>query len=310
MPDPKHAPLTLRDAVLQSAARLDEADLSYGHGTDNPLDEAAWLVGHTLGLASHELDRHLARELTAAEHAAATQIVDTRISTRKPAAYLLKEAWFAGLKFYVDERVIVPRSLIGEQIPDRFQPWLRPEGVRRVLDMCTGSGCIAIAVAEAFPEARVDALDISTDALDVARINIAYYALEQRVHLIQSDLYTAIPNERYDLIVTNPPYVDSRDMAELPAEYQHEPELALASGASGLNAILHILAGAAAHLQRDGLLIAEVGNSCAGLQQCLPGVPFTWLASTSGDESVFLLSAADLAAHQPVITAARATLAE
>ncbi len=308
MPDPNHAPLTLRDAVLQAAARLDSADLSYGHGTDNPLDEAAWLVGHTLGLASHELDRHLARKLSAAERQAVTEIIDARISTRKPAAYLLKEAWFAGLRFYVDERVIVPRSLIGESILDGFQPWVQAERVQRVLDLCTGSGCIAIAIAEAFPGAQVDAVDISADALAVARINVAHYGLEQRVRLIQSDLFTALAGERYDLIVTNPPYVDSRDMAELPAEYRHEPELALASGSSGLDAILHILAEAPAHLQPDGLLVAEVGNSCVALQQRLPTVPLTWLTTSTGDESVFLLSAAELARYQAVIAAERASL--
>ncbi len=308
MPDPKHAPHTLRDVVLQAAARLDQADLSYGHGTDNALDEAAWLVGHTLGLASHELDQHLTRRLTPAEHKAVDEIIGARIATRKPAAYLLKEAWFAGLRFYVDERVIVPRSLIGESLLDGFQPWVKTENVRRVLDLCTGSGCIAIALAEAFPDARVDAVDISADALDVARINVAHYGLEQRVRLIQSDLYAALAGERYDLIVTNPPYVDSRDMTELPAEYRHEPELALASGTSGLNAILHILAEAPAHLQPEGLLVAEVGNSCITLQQRLPTVPFTWLTTSTGDESVFMLTAAELTQYQPVFAAERASL--
>jgi ribosomal protein L3 glutamine methyltransferase len=308
MPDPNHASLTLRDAVLQAAARLDSADLSYGHGTDNALDEAAWLVGHTLGLASHELDQHLTRKLTAAEHKAVAEIIDARITTRKPAAYLLKEAWFAGLRFYVDERVIVPRSLMGEFILDAFQPWVNPASVHRVLDLCTGSGCIAIAIARHFPDARVDAVDISADALAVARINVAHYGLEQRVRLIQSDLYAALAGERYDLIVTNPPYVDSRDMAELPAEYRHEPALALASGASGLDAILHILAEAPAHLQPGGLLVAEVGNSCVALQQRLPTVPLTWLTTSTGDESVFLLSAAELTRYQAVFAAERASL--
>ena len=308
MSDPKHTPPTLRDAVLKAAARLDSAGLSFGHGTDNALDEAAWLVGHTLGLVSHELDQHLARRLTPKEQAAVTQILDARIATRKPAAYLLREAWFAGLKFYVDERVIVPRSLMGEFILDAFQPWVRADRVRRVLDLCTGSGCIAIAAAGAFPRARVDAVDISPDALDVARINVAHYGLEQRVRLIQSDLYTALAGERYDLILTNPPYVDSRDMAELPQEYRHEPALALASGASGLDAILTILAEAPAHLHPDGQLVAEVGNSCVTLQQRLPQVPFTWLTTSSGDESVFLLSAAELLRYQALFAAQRAAL--
>lgn len=308
MSDPNRAPHTLRDAVLQAAARLDDVDLSYGHGTDNALDEAAWLVGHTLGLASHQLDQHLERRLTPAEREAVTRIIDARIATRKPAAYLLQEAWFAGLKFYVDERVIVPRSLIGESILDGFQPWVRPERVRRVLDLCTGSGCIAIAIAKAFPDAQVDAVDISADALDVARINIEHYELGRRVRPILSDLYAALDGERYDLIVTNPPYVDSRDMAELPEEYRHEPALALASGHSGLDAILHILAEAHAYLQPTGVLVAEVGNSCLALQQHLPTVPFTWLTTSTGDESVFLLSAAELTRYQSAFATARASL--
>ena len=308
MSDPKRAPHTLRDAVLQAATRLEDADLSYGHGTDNALDEAAWLVGHILGLASHQLDQHLDRRLTPTEREAVTRIIDARIATRKPAAYLLREAWFAGLKFYVDERVIVPRSLIGESILDGLQPWVRAERVRRVLDLCTGSGCIAIAIAQAFPKAHVDAVDISVDALDVARINIEHYGLGQRVRPIQSDLYTALGDERYDLIVTNPPYVDSRDMAELPEEYRHEPALALASGNSGLDAILHILAEAHTYLQPNGLLVAEVGNSCVALQQHLPTVPFTWLTTSTGDESVFLLTAAELTQHQSVFTTVRASL--
>lgn len=308
MSNPNHPPHTLRDAVLQAAARLDDVDLSYGHGTDNALDEAAWLVGHTLGLASHQLDQHLERRLTPTEREAVTRIIDARIATRKPAAYLLKEAWFAGLKFYVDERVIVPRSLIGESILDGFQPWVRPERVRRVLDLCTGSGCIAIAIAKAFPDAHVDAVDISADALDVARINIGHYELGQRVRPILSDLYAAIDGERYDVIVTNPPYVDSRDMAELPQEYRHEPALALASGHSGLDAILHILAEAHTYLQPDGVLVAEVGNSCISLQQHLPTVPFTWLTTSTGDESVFLLSAAELAQYQSAFATTRAAL--
>lgn len=308
MPDPKRAPLTLRDAVLQTTARLDSANLSYGHGTDNALDEAAWLVGHTLGLASHELDQHLTRKLTPLERKAVEQIIDARIATRKPAAYLLKEAWFAGMRFYVDERVIVPRSLLGESILDRFQPWVRPERVRRVLDLCTGSGCIAIAIAATFPDAQVDAVDISADALEVAHINVAHYHLEQRVRLIQSDLFAALAGERYDVIVTNPPYVDSHDMATLPQEYRHEPELALASGRSGLDAILRILVEAPGHLQPDGLLVAEVGNSCVTLQQRLPNVPLTWLTTSTGDESVFKLNADELRRYQPDFSAARLSL--
>ena len=304
MPKPYgRVPCSIKDFILQAEARLDQADLAYGHGTDNPLDEAAWLVGRTLGLAPHELDTHLDRVLTPPEQAAVRQIIDARIATRKPAAYLLKEAWFAGLRYYVDERVIVPRSLMGELILDGFQPWVAPDQVRRVLDLCTGSGCIAIAAALAFPQAQVDAIDISADALAVARINVAGHGLEHRVRIIESDLYAALTGARYDLIVSNPPYVDALDMAALPPEYRHEPPLALASGASGLDAIVRILSAAAAHLQPGGILVAEVGNSCDALQKYYPTVPFTWLATASGDDSVFMLSAQELARYQAVFIA-------
>ena len=292
-------PCSVKDFILQGETRLGQADLAYGHGTDNPRDEAAWLVGRTLGLAPHELNAHLDRVLTPAEQAAVRQIIDDRIATRKPAAYLLKEAWFAGLRFYVDERVIVPRSLMGELILDAFQPWVATDSVRRVLDLCTGSGCIAIAAALAFPEAQVDATDISADALAVARMNVAGHRLEQRVRIIESDLYAALAGERYDLIISNPPYVDALDMAELPLEYRHEPPLALASGASGLDAIIRILAAAAAHLQPGGILVAEVGNSCVALQERYLEVPFTWLATASGDDSVFMLTVEELVRYQP-----------
>jgi len=209
----------------------------------------------------------------------------------------LHEAWFAGLKFYVDERVIVPRSLIGDFIHEQFQPWIDPARVRRILDLCTGSGCIAIAAALAFPQAQVDGADISTDALAVARINVARYDLEARVQLVQSDLYAGLAGRRYDLILTNPPYVDAADMAALPDEYRHEPALALASGDHGLDAILHILAHAPAHLEPGGVLVAEVGNSHVALAQRFPDVPFVWLTSASGDESVFLLTAEELGRH-------------
>ena len=304
MPKPSgRIPYSVKDFILQGEVRLRQADLAYGHGTDNPRDEAAWLVGRTLGLAPHELDAHLDRVLTPTEQAAVRQIIDARIATRKPAAYLLKEAWFAGLRFYVDERVIVPRSLMGELILDALQPWVATEHVRRVLDLCTGSGCIAIAAALAFPEAQVDATDISADALAVARINVAGHRLEQRVRIMESDLYTALAGVRYDLIVTNPPYVDAMDMAGLALEYRHEPPLALASGASGLDAIVRILAAAAAHLRPGGILVAEVGNSCVALQECYPDIPFTWLATASGDDSVFMLTVEELVRYQALFAA-------
>jgi ribosomal protein L3 glutamine methyltransferase len=290
-------PRTVRDFILWAERRFDKAGLYFGHGTDNARDEAVWLVIATLHIPYDGLDAQADRQLNAAEQQAMRALIETRIDTRKPLAYLLHEAWFAGLKFYVDEHVIVPRSLIGDFIPERFQPWVDPARVHRILDLCTGSGCIAIAAARAFPQAQVDAVDISTDALAVARINVERYGLGARVQLVQSDLYRGLAGQRYDLILTNPPYVDAADMAALPAEYRHEPALALASGEHGLDAILHILAHAPAHLNPGGTLVAEVGNSHAALAARFPEVPFVWLTSASGDESVFLLSAEELGRH-------------
>jgi len=287
-------PRTVRDFILWAERRFDKARLYFGHGTDNARDEAAWLVIATLRIPYDDLDAHADRQLNAAEQQAIRALVETRIGTRKPLAYLLHEAWFAGLKFYVDERVIVPRSLIGDFIHVQFQPWIDPACVHRILDLCTGSGCIAIAAALAFPQAQVDGADISADALAVAHINVERHGLGARVQLVQSDLYQGLAGRRYDLILTNPPYVDAADMATLPDEYRHEPTLALASGEQGLNAILHILAQAPAHLNPGGTLVAEVGNSHVALAERFPDVPFVWLTSASGDESVFLLSAEDL----------------
>jgi ribosomal protein L3 glutamine methyltransferase len=290
-------PHTVRDFILWAERRFAEAKLYYGHGTDNARDEAVWLVIATLHILYDDLDAQAERRLNAAEQRVVHELVEARISTRKPLAYLLHEAWFAGLKFYVDERVIVPRSLIGDFIHEQFQPWIDPARVHRILDLCTGSGCIAIAAALAFPQAQVDGADISADALAVARINVEQHGFAARVQLVQSDLYSGLAGRRYDLILTNPPYVNAADMAALPDEYRHEPALALASGEQGLNAILHILAHAPAHLNPGGALVAEVGNSHVALAARFPEVPFVWLTSVSGDESVFLLSAEELDRH-------------
>lgn len=293
----KARPHTLRDFILWTERRFRQAKLYFGHGTDNARDEAAWLVSSVLAIPFAELDAHAQRQLTDPERKALNDLAEARTVTRKPLAYLLHEAWFAGLKFYVDERVLVPRSLTGEFIRGRFQPWVDDRRVRRILDLCTGSGCIAIAAALGFPDAQVDAADISDDALDVARINIREHQLVERVHPIQSDLFQALSGRRYDLIITNPPYVDRADMATLPKEYRHEPNLALASGELGLDAIVGILARAALYLNPEGMLIAEVGNSCTALQKTFSDVPFKWLTTASGDESVFLLTAAQLKKH-------------
>lgn len=297
-------PRNLRDHVLWAERRFDKAGLYFGHGTDNARDEAAWLAMNVLDIPHEALDAQASRTLTPAEAEKFRALAEQRIATRKPLAYLLHEAWFAGLKFYVDERTIVPRSLIGDFVHDRFAPWIKPEGVTRILDLCTGSGCIAIAAAFAFPEAKVDAADISRDALAVARVNVERYQLSGRVELLESDLFSNLPGRRYDLILTNPPYVDARDMAALPDEYRHEPELALASGKSGLDDIIRILAVAPEHLTPGGALIAEVGNSCTALARRFPAVPFVWLTSPAGDESVFLLGEEELRRHAARFAAA------
>jgi len=298
-------PRTVADFIGWTERRFAAAGLYFGHGTDNPLDEAAWLVGSALKLTPHELEEHLEDAPAPPQQDTIRALVDSRIRTRQPLAYLLKEAWFAGLKFYVDERVIVPRSLTAEFIAERFQPWIDPARVRRVLDLCTGSGCMAIACACAFPDASVDAADISDAALAVARINVENHGLSERVRLLRSDLVSALKDERYDLIVTNPPYVAQVEMATLPPEYRHEPALALASGAQGLDAVTRILADAPAHLNPGGILVAEVGNSAERLQEKFPSVPFTWLTTSAGDESVFLLTAELLQQYHATFTSAR-----
>jgi ribosomal protein L3 glutamine methyltransferase len=298
-------PRTVADFIGWTEQRFAGAGLYFGHGTDNPLDEAAWLVGSALKLTPPELEEHLEDELTPPQQDAIRALVDSRIRTRQPLAYLLKEAWFAGLKFYVDERVIVPRSLTAEFIAEQFQPWIDPVRVRRILDLCTGGGCMAIACTYAFPEASVDAVDISDAALAVARINVENHGFNERVRLLRSDLFSALKDERYDLIVTNPPYVAQVEMAALPPEYRHEPTLALASGAQGLDAIIRILAEAPSHLNPGGILVAEVGNSAERLQEKFPAVPFTWLITSAGDESVFLLTTEQLRQYHATFTSAR-----
>ena len=293
------------DVIRWVEQQLSQADLYFGHGTDNALDEAAWLVGAALGVSPYELDAHLDDELTTAQQTTVRELLDSRVGTRKPLAYLLKEAWFAGLKFYVDERVIVPRSLTAEFITEQFQPWIDPARVQSVLDLCTGSGCMAVALAKAFPEAQVDAVDISEDALAVARINVENHGLRERVRLIRSDLFEALASKRYDLIVTNPPYVGQNEMTTLPPEYRHEPALALASGEDGLTAVTRILAEAASHLNSGGILVAEVGNSAEVLQEKFVAVPFTWLVTSTGDESVFLLTVEQLQQHRAILASAR-----
>lgn len=295
---------TAAETIRAVAHRFQRAKLYFGHGTETAQDEAAWLVSHVLRIAPDRLAGWLNKPVPPAALKKIETLTAVRIKTRQPLAYLLKEAWFAGQKFYVDERVIVPRSLTGEFILEQFQPWIEGKRVRRILDLCTGSGCMAIACARAFPKAQVDAADISREALAVARLNVKRHRLGRRVKLVHSDLFKSLKGRKYDVIVTNPPYVARAEMKNLPHEYRREPELALVSGRQGLDAIVRILAEAPQHLNPGGILVGEVGNSAVTLQKKFPSVPFMWLTTSAGDESVFLLTAEELARHRHAVKSA------
>jgi ribosomal protein L3 glutamine methyltransferase len=287
--------LTLRDWLRYAVSTFSEAKLSFGHGSLSAYDEAAYLILHTLHLPLDTLDPFLDAKLTAQEKATLLELLKRRVEQRIPAAYLTHEAWLGEFKFYVDERVIVPRSFIAELLRERLFPWVADaDNTTAVLDLCTGSGCLAILAAHAFPNALVDAVDLSPAALQVAKRNVADYELQDRINLIQSDLFTQLSGKQYDIIISNPPYVDAASVSELPAEYLHEPKLALGSGSDGLDATREILKQAAAHLTPHGILIVEIGHNRDVLEAAYPDLPFTWLEVSAGDQFVFLLHRNDL----------------
>ena len=290
--------LSVRDYIRWAASRFNEMQSHFGHGTDNAWDEGAYLVLGALHLPWDVDPAALDARLTLPERRHVIEMIEKRAQHRVPVAYLIKEAWFAGLSFYVDERVLVPRSPIAELIDRAFTPWLVAEEVNDVLDLCTGSGCIGIACAQAFPEASVDLVDISSDALEVAGINIERHHCADRVQLIQSDLFAELAGKQYDLIVTNPPYVDAKDLASMPKEFSHEPKQGLDGGIDGLDLVREILANAADHLTEYGVLVGEVGNSQVALAAAFPDVPFLWLDFEHGGHGVFVLTAGQLAQHQ------------
>jgi ribosomal protein L3 glutamine methyltransferase len=285
----------VRVLIERGARRLRRAGVFFGHGTDNAFDESAALVFHALGLSPQAGAKVYAKRVSAQRQREVQDLFARRIEARVPAVYLTGETWFAGLPFYVDQRVLIPRSPIAELIERQFAPWIDPRRVRRILDLGTGSGCIAIACAKAFPRAKVDAVDISEDALEVAGINVRRHRLGKRVRLLKSDHFSALRRQSYDIIVTNPPYVGERELEGLPPEYRHEPRIALAAGRAGLDSVRTILREAGGHLQARGLLIVEVGNTETAVRRAFRQFPFVWLDFERGGGGVFLLTAEQLA---------------
>lgn len=286
---------TIRDLLRYAVTRFNRAQLFFGHGSSNAFDEAAYLILHTLKLPLDKLDPFLDARLLPDEVGAVLKALGRRATDRVPAAYITNEAWLGDYRFYVDERTIVPRSFIAELIPDQFAPWVEDaDGVANILELCTGSGCLPIMLADAFPNAQVDAVDISPDALAVARRNVDDYHLQDRITLIESDLYAKVPKKKYDLIVTNPPYVNSGSMDNLPQEYLREPRIALAGGADGMDLVRRIVAGAGERLTKEGVLVVEIGNEREFAEAAFSDLELTWLSTSAGDDMVFLVTADQL----------------
>ena len=290
-----HAFHTLRDLLRHAVTRFNTEGLFFGHGSSNAYDEAAYLLLHTLKLPLDKLDPFLDARLLPQEIEALLALIERRCSERLPAAYLTNEACLGDYRFYVDARVIVPRSFIAELIPEQFQPWIAdPWSVTEVLELCTGSGCLAIMLADAFPHAKIDAVDLSHEALEVARRNVDDYQLQERVSLYESDLYIQLPTKKYDLIVSNPPYVNTTSMGKLPAEYRHEPRLALAGGDDGMDIVRTIIEQAPAHLSEEGLLVIEIGHERAFFEAAFPELEPIWLDTAEASDQILLLSRGQL----------------
>jgi ribosomal protein L3 glutamine methyltransferase len=287
---------TPRDLLRYAVTRFNTAKLFFGHGSAEAFDEAAYLILHTLRLPLDKLDPFLDAKLLAEEVIQVMAVIERRTTERVPAAYITNEAWLGSYNFYVDERVLVPRSFIAELVPQQFAPWVSdPDAVENVLELCTGSGCLAIMLADAFQNAVVDAVDISTDALAVAERNIRDYKLEGRVNPIESDLYENVPFKKYDLIITNPPYVNAESMKKLPPEYLREPQIALAGGADGMDLVRKIVEGAAERLTPEGILVVEIGNEREFAEAAFADLDLTWVTTSAGDDQVFLITADQLA---------------
>lgn len=295
MSSPSSTFSTLRDLLRHAVTRFNTEGLFFGHGSADAFDEAAYLLLHTLRLPIDKLDPFLDARLLPEEIERVLMVIERRSVERVPASYLTNEAWLGEYRFYVDERVIVPRSFIAELIPEQFAPWINdPDSIENILDLCTGSGCLPVLLADAFPDARIDAVDISADALAVAERNVATYGMEQRINLVESDLYTALPQKKYDLIISNPPYVNSASMDKLPQEYLQEPRIALAGGTDGMDLVRQIVAGAASRLTSRGVLIVEIGNERAYAEAAFPDLELTWISTSAGDDMVFMLTASQL----------------
>jgi ribosomal protein L3 glutamine methyltransferase len=286
---------TVRDLLRYAITRFNTEKLFFGHGTSNAFDEAAYLILHTLKLPLDQLEPFLDARLLQGEIDNLLRVINRRTEDRIPAAYITNEAWLGGYRFFVDERVIVPRSFLAELIPEHFAPWVQdPASIHHALDLCTGSGCLPILLADAFPDAVIDAVDISPPALQVARRNVDDYELGARINLVESDLYARLPQRQYDLIISNPPYVNAESMRKLPQEYLQEPQLALAGGEDGMDLVRQIVKGAAQRLTPQGVLLVEIGNERQYAEAAFPELELTWVSTSAGDDMVFLVTAEQL----------------